>query len=284
MPYRTWVRSILILFPIFLVGYIWLTDVPRFDNLVYDVPKVTSIAWMETQNLYWYLHFFTVIPVFILSFDRRVHYYTRWKFLFPAILIIASIFIAWDIFFTHREVWEFNSTYYLNLKIAGLPIEEWLFFVTVPFASIFIYECLNYYIKKDVLKSIERPLSILFIIVFLLIGFLNFGKIYTATTFILTGFFVLYHVLFLSVTYRSRFYLSYLITLVPFWLINGVLTGGYTDQPVVLYNPEEYLGVRIISVPIDDSVYGFLLLFSIVTLYESFKKRGDHSLPLTSLK
>ena len=55
-------------------------------------------------------------------------------------------------------------------------------------------------------------------------------------------------------------------------MINGILTGGYTQEPVVIYNPEEYLGIRVTSVPLDDAIYGLLLIFSIITIFESFRK------------
>ena len=124
---------------------------------------------------------------------------------------------------------------------------------------------------EDLLARVERPITLGLIAIFLAVGFLYWGHLYTSTTFILTGFFILYHFLFLDSAYRSRFYLAFLVSFLPFLLVNGVLTGGYTEQPVVIYNPEEYLGIRITSVPLDDAVYGFLLLFGVVTLYERWR-------------
>ena len=169
-------------------------------------------------------------------------------------------------------MWGFNDHYFAGFIFLNLPVEEWLFFFTVPFACVFIYECLNFYIKPDLLVRIERPMTLALIVGFLAVGFLFWGRLYSSTTFLLAGFFTLYHSLFVDGTYRSRFYLSFLVSLLPFLLVNGVLTGGYTEQPVVIYNPEEYLGIRITSVPLDDAVYGFLLLFGVVTVYEFFKK------------
>lgn len=272
IAWRTALKWMLILLPLLLVAIIWMTDPIKPNNFLLDVPKVMLLSWLETPWTYFYLHLFTIIPVFLLSFDKNVHYYKEWKYLLPAIGIMGAIFIAWDVFFTVRGVWDFNHTYLSNIFLFRLPIEEWLFFLTVPFACVFIYECLNFYIKKDLLASVERPMTLLMSISFLIIGFFHWHQIYTATTFILTGFFVLYHFLFLDGSYRSRFYLAYLVSFIPFLIVNGVLTGGYTQEPIVIYNPEEYLGIRITSVPIDDSVYGFLLLFGTVSLFEKFRK------------
>ncbi len=47
----------------------------------------------------------------ILSFDKKVTFYKKWKFLFPAMLLPATFYIAWDIWFTKMGVWSFNEKY-----------------------------------------------------------------------------------------------------------------------------------------------------------------------------
>ena len=58
------------------------------------------------------------------------------------------LFIPWDIWFTDIGVWWFRDDYITGWKIFLLPIEEWLFFIVVPYACIFIYEVLIYFIKR----------------------------------------------------------------------------------------------------------------------------------------
>ena len=270
-PQSTLLKAALIALPILLIGIQWLTDGVQPGNLMMEVPAVRHLSWLETRWVYFYLHLFTFVPVFSLSWDKNVHYYKKWKPLLPAIAIVGAVFILWDVFFTVKGVWGFNQRYFAGITLLSLPVEEWLFFFTVPFACIFIYECLNFYIKPDLLARIERPVTLGLAAVFLAVGFVSWGRLYTSTTFLLAGFFVFYHFLFLDGSYRSRFYLAFLVSLLPFLLVNGVLTGGYTEEPIVIYNPEEYLGIRITSVPVDDAVYGFLLLFGVVTLYERWR-------------
>ena len=256
-----------------IVAFLWMTNQVEKDNLLYAVPRVADLPWLESQWTYFYLHLFTFLPVFALSFDRNVHYYRKWKYLGPAILPVGLFFIGWDVFFTVREVWGFNPDYLTGLTLFHLPVEEWLFFVTVPFACVFIYECLNFYVKKDWLAPLEPWLTPVLGLLFLVIGIWHWDRLYTATTFILAGGFLGYHYLFLDGAYRARFYFAYLVSLLPFLLVNGVLTGGYTREPVVLYNPDEYLGFRVTSVPLDDAVYGFLLLLGVTTFYEHLRKK-----------
>lgn len=265
-------KTLLGVLPVVAVGLQWLTDPVSPGNLQMEVPKVSLQPWLETPYLYFYLHAFTLIPVLLLSFDQNVHYFRKWKFLLPAILPVAAIFIIWDVFFTVRGVWGFNDKYLTGVQFLQLPVEEWLFFFTVPFACVFIYECLNFYIRRDLLASVERWLTPLLVVFFLSTGSFFWSHMYTATTFLLAGGFLLFHYLFLDGSYRSRFYLAYLGSWGPFLIVNGVLTGGYTLEPVVVYNPEEFLGIRITSVPLDDSVYSFLLFLGTVTIFEALRK------------
>jgi lycopene cyclase domain-containing protein len=270
---RTWAWGGLI--PAVLVAILWMTDSVRPSFLLIDVPTVMHVPFLESSWTYAYLHIFTVVPVFLLSFDRNVHYYRKWKYLIPAILAVGGLFILWDVFFTLKGVWGFNPSYFLGVSVLRLPVEEWLFFVTVPFACVFIYECLNFYVGRDWLAPYERTITISLMVIFLLIGMLSWGRLYTSTTFLLTGGFLLSHVMMRPrCHYRSRFYLAFLVSLAPFLLVNGVLTGGYTREPVVIYNPEEYMGIRITSIPVDDTIYGFLLLFGVVTIYEFLRQRN----------
>ncbi len=101
------------------------------------------------NNLYLYIDLLTISAPFLLSFDKRVAFYKQWKYLFPAILLMAVVFIAKDVIFAANAIWGgFNDTYLVGFRILGLPIEEWMFFFVVPYAIVFIYACLVVYVKK----------------------------------------------------------------------------------------------------------------------------------------
>ena len=76
--------------------------------------------------------------------------------------------------------------------------------------------------------------------------------------------------------YHANFLISYFFHLSPFLIINGILTDGnfdfnFSTDPVVWYNNNENLSIRLITIPIEDFFYSMLLLLMNVTFYEKFK-------------
>ena len=70
-----------------------------------------------------------------------------------------------------------------------------------------------------------------------------------------------------------HFYLMYVIILIPFFIVNGILTGTGIEGEVVWYNDQENLGVRMLTIPVEDTFYGFALLLLNAFLMEVFSGR-----------
>ncbi|MFD2584381.1 lycopene cyclase domain-containing protein [Pedobacter vanadiisoli] len=207
----------------------------------------------------------------VLSFDKKVHFFSKWKFVFPAILLTGMVFLVWDVLFTKLNVWSFNPRYLIGINLLGLPLEEILFFLTVPYACIFIYECLNAYFPKNGLQKYSLALSNLFLGLCIAILFFGYNRWYTLINF---GFLliVLAYVEYVNVEFRFmyRFYRAYLVSLVPFYIVNGFLTA----IPVVIYNNKENMGFRVGTIPFEDHFYLMSLLLMNIFLYELFKGRA----------
>ncbi|GHA54479.1 lycopene cyclase domain-containing protein [Pontibacter akesuensis] len=219
--------------------------------------------------LYLYLNIFTILFPFLLSFDKKVAFYKNWGALFPAILANAVFFIVWDALFTSMGVWGFNEEYLTGIYFFNLPLEEILFFITVPYACVFIYEVLNAYISKDLLQPYAKSIAVALIIILPLIAVFNISALYTSITFMLLALLHLVHLRLFGTRHLGRFYLAYLVHLVPFLLVNGVLT----YLPIVWYNDSYNLGLRIVSIPVEDSMYSMLMLLLTISVYEGIKAR-----------
>src|SRR5574343_1338787 len=84
------------------------------------------------MSLYAWIIVGTIVGPFCLSFDKKVHFYTYWKALFPALLLIGTVFLLWDEYFTINKIWGFNNDYLSGIYISHLPLEEVLFFLRRP--------------------------------------------------------------------------------------------------------------------------------------------------------
>ena len=217
---------------------------------------------------YLLINFLTILFPIMLSFDSRVQFYKSWKFIFPGLIITGLVFLVWDHLFTILDVWSFNLDYVIGLYILNLPIEEILFFITVPFACIFIYECLNYYIKRDLLKSVSRMISIMLIILSIVLLLTFYDRVYTLITFGLL-LLALSYAEFIQKANLGRFYLAYLVSLIPFYIVNGILT----SIPIVMYNNAENMAFRIGTIPFEDHFYSMSMLLINIRLFEYFKSR-----------
>lgn len=218
---------------------------------------------------YLLLNIFTISFPLIRSFEKKIYFFGKWKYLFPAIIITGTFFIIWDHFFTVLDIWTFNPAYIIGWHFFSLPLEELLFFLTVPFACVFIYEVVNYFLKDDPFKKISNYLIWALAAIFLAIALYNVGRLYTLITFSFSSIILVLHWFVFRTAIFGKFFITYLIHLLPFFIVNGLLT----YLPVVRYNDEENLGIRLFTIPIEDSVYSMLLLLINISLYEYFKRR-----------
>ncbi|ELR70634.1 Lycopene cyclase [Fulvivirga imtechensis AK7] len=226
---------------------------------------------MSSAYLYLLLDLAAISIPLACSFYSGANFSKKWRYLLPALLLPAAIFIAWDVLYTHWGVWGFNATYLTGVTIINLPLEEWLFFICIPYACVFTYFAFTHLIKREPFGKIKQPLTWLLITVLLVTGLLNLGKIYTSVTFISLAAFLIMHVYFFKAHYLGRFYFTYLIILIPFFIINGILTGSGIEDQVVWYDNSENLGIRIGTIPIEDIFYGMLLILMNVTVFEELQ-------------
>lgn len=219
---------------------------------------------------YLLINIFTVFFPVVLSFDKKVHFYKSWKYIWPGMGITGLFFLFWDMLFTVKGVWSFNPRYITGIAFFQLPLEEILFFLTVPFSCIFIYACLNYYVRWQIDNRFTRLISNLIMLLCLLGLILYSGRIYTAVTFGLL--LVLMPVLQygFKVNWLNRYYLAYLVALIPFYIVNGILT----SIPVVMYNNSQNIGKRVGTIPVEDHFYLMALLLMNIGFFEYFKAKS----------
>jgi lycopene cyclase domain-containing protein len=211
-----------------------------------------------------------IVP-FLFSFHPKLKFNKKWGALFPAIIFSAIFFIPFDMYFTKLKVWGFNPIYISGYHIGNLPVEELLFFICIPYSCIFTYYCLSPIF-------IDTPAKLTNIFTGLLIGISAFlllifrSHAYTLFAFILIATLLFAAQFIFKVNWLTKFYYTYAILLLPFLIVNGLLTGTGLSEPIVWYNNAENMNLRILTIPVEDIFYGMGLILLNLMIFQKLNK------------
>lgn len=182
-----------------------------------------------------------------------------WKSLFLSIPLSSTPFILWDIYFTKQAFWGFNPLYISKIYIFNLPVEEVLFFVCIPFACIFTHIAILKIKPLKLAQNSSRALNIIIIVGCILLTVFNIQKAYTVWVMlavILTQ--TIANKYFKDLT--RHYYITFLFMIIPFLIVNGVLTGSLIEEEIVWYNNNQTLGLRVGTIPFEDLFYAYALI------------------------
>lgn len=209
------------------------------------------------------------IPL-VFGLKKQTAFFRNLKHLIPAMIFSGAIFIIWDLRFEEKAIWRFNSDFVIGINLLNLPIEEWLYFLAVPFLSVFIYEFLISRFPTYEKTNVFLAFSLVLFVLFGVLAYTTRQKLYPFFTFFLTAIYLGYTI------FRNRFkihftkfYLAFFIMLVPFLIISGLISG----LPIIEYNPDFILGNKLYSIPFENFVCLFLLHLMNITIYEYLKER-----------
>jgi lycopene cyclase domain-containing protein len=219
------------------------------------------------MSLYLWIDLASVSVPFLFSFHPRIAFHKQWRAIATAIFLASIPFLIWDELFTQAGIWGFSPAYVGATTLGSLPLEEVLFFICVPYSCLFIYWCLCS------LTNIALPARYLpaacgaLLIIAAGVAFVGYTKWYT----LLSSLFAIVVLVATYVTHRPllvRFIPAYLVSLVPFLVVNGILTGTGITGEVVWYNNAENLGIRLLTIPVEDFLYAFSMLLLNTLLFE----------------
>jgi lycopene cyclase domain-containing protein len=195
---------------------------------------------------------------------RPFYFLDRVKYTLLPILIPAIFFLIWDSIVT-KSHWQFNPKYVLGITIFNLPIEEILFFISVPFACLFTWEMIIRRTNEKEFMWIPKIRPYLYLLIPIGIWFFISGKHYTGLATAFLGLAVLLdQLLEANIILQRRFYFYLLLVLLFTLIFNGYLTW----RPVVTYGVNYQLDFRIFTIPIEDFIYGTALIFMNTSIYQ----------------
>ncbi len=221
---------------------------------------------------YLLVNFLAIIICFVFSFDKRIQFNKHFLPFLKASVLVAIPFIAWDIWFTAEGVWWFNTDYTIGMIILGLPIEEWLFFFCIPFACVFTYFCLDKFFNLKWANAFNNIIAFVGFIALVVIALLHHDRLYTFITASVTAATLIYLHFVARVSWTGQASFVFCILMLGFFPVNGVLTGFGLESPIVNYSSEEILNVRILTIPVEDAVYGYTQFLFNIYFFKKFQK------------
>lgn len=174
-------------------------------------------------------------------------------------------------FILERGDWSIASRYLSKINIGIIPVEFFLFFFAVPFAGIVLYEIINLKYKEKRI-ALDNSFFYLFAFTFFALSIITANHSYTTNVFFLNG------VLMLVVSYfknanvflTKNFYIFTLLSLIPFIIIDAILT----MTPILTYKSASIIGFKVGSLAIEDFFLIFFLGSAFLTVYYLFKKKN----------
>lgn len=225
------------------------------------------------MSFYGWILLGTIIGPLTLSFERRMAFYTKSKALFLAILIVALPFIFWDQYFTGLGVWGFDKQYVSGIRILDLPLEEVIFFFIIPYACLFVYEVVQAFLGRRNFDFFGKIFGFATALSAIILAMVHMQKWYTLWATVVASLLVIGVCFQLKAKWFGHFAVAFTICIIPFLIVNGLLTGWATSQPVVWYNEDHITGFRVGTIPMEDFYYNLGMFLSLVVVYEWLKTK-----------
>jgi len=213
---------------------------------------------------------FLLIPVLLFSV-RQLNFTEQSKFIILAVLINVFAFSVPTEFLTQLKVIAFNPSYMTGMTLWQLPIEELLLSLILPLCGLSVYLFLNLRFPDNGPEKYSLAVSNMMIGVCIAMLYFGHQKLYTLFTFSILIVFIVYIEYMNKIRFMYRFYRAFLVSLIPFYILYGVLV----NLPVVNFNRLQTLNFSQLNIPFEAPFYFMGMLLLTVYLFELFKSRAN---------
>ena len=223
---------------------------------------------------YYIFNIIVFLPVLILSFMTDVKPHRHIRGLFAGYLLVSVPFMIWDVWATSAGHWGFNSEYVTGPYIFNVPLEEYLFFLTVPFALVYVWGVVKKHVTDKALAGILPLLvfgAVAAISIWTLVAYWENG--YTRSAMI-AALIATVAAATSRLAYTKRFWTFQVILLGLFMIFNSILT----MLPIITYGQDAIIGLNVGTIPVEDFFFNFAFatLFLLVYMYAD-KPRAKNS-------
>lgn len=178
-----------------------------------------------------YTYLLLTILIFLLSLflfrNRTLKSLKEWKFALSTALIMSILFMSLSQLLEHAYLITYNKHLITGFFVGGLPFEERLFCVVMPFAGLSIYSSLNVRFPDNNLDRFSLTVSNL--LLGLCIAMVFFGyrleNLYDMCLYAALGLLILFIEYVNRLRFMYRFYRSWLTAIVLFYPVYFAVTG-----------------------------------------------------------
>ena len=241
-------------------------------------------------SLYLLIDLLVISIPFAFSWHPRIRFVDEWKSFWPACFGVLVFFVLWDSLFTTSGIWGFDDRFLVGASFLKLPVEEWLFFVCIPYACVFTYFVARQTWPLPLSASLpSRAVVALILVLSLILALTHVERLYTLTACSLAAAYSAW-LLFRPPTWLSRMLKAQAVLAIPFVLTNGILTGlTFWTSPVIMTNPDlitehivwynnaHNLAIRFFTIPFDDFFYAFALIGLNISTFEFIRERRSRN-------
>jgi len=222
--------------------------------------------------MYEYL-FFNLLVLsgpFILGWLKPFYFLDRWPRVLVGTILVSIPYLIWDSLVTGLH-WEFSYHYTTGLVLFNLPIEEFLFFFTVPAACLFTWEMITRRMDSRQVFMMRYIRMVFYFLPVAGIWIYFHGLHYTGLATIFFGLAMLLDsILKTDLFMQKRFLFFFILAMIFTLLFNGYLAW----RPVVVYNEIYMTGWRFFTIPVEDFWYGFSLIYFNTIVYQKLPAMG----------
>ncbi len=223
---------------------------------------------MEHLSFLFILLIYLIIPI-ALAFQKKVRFVFRLRYLLPATLFSAAIFLMIHWRFTQSEIWTYNHEYITGIQLLKIPLEVWLSVFIIPFSSAYIYEWLKVKFENFEKDNVFLAISLFLLVVFVTLAYFYRNALFSFFIFFLTAIYLGYTIFRKRFKkHLTKFYLAYLVSLVPFTVDSFIMS----RLNLITFNPAHTMNIALLGVPAERFIYLYLMLLINFTIYESLSE------------
>lgn len=241
---------------------------------VWDVQvfHIANIAWLHSKFVLLIIVSILVATLILLLklIPISLHHFLRFNLKASLFTFLISCF--WDLFKCKEQLWNVSLEYTLNVIVFKLPIEHYLVNLIVPLVFVAYMELAIFKNKKKMTAFVQTSVTWFHILVLILILVLNYEYTYTFIVCLVSCAYLLFHFIYENARVRNQYWTHALPFLIVYMLFGEIVTGLVETTPIFVYNQNEIMSFRILSLPSEEMYWFLFITLSQYTLYAKAKK------------